>query len=151
MVFAREFDLRWSDADPNGHVRHTVYAELAAEGRLAWFAEGGFGWTRLEQLGIGPVLLREEVDYRSELGVGERVRVEVDAAGLSPDGGRWRLLHRILRLPGADLAATIVVLGGWIDLARRRLVPAPEPLAAFLRAATRGPEFEELPPLRARE
>jgi len=52
--FERTYPLRWSDADANGHVRHTVYAELGVELRMAWLAEAGLTWKWFEEQGIGP-------------------------------------------------------------------------------------------------
>ena len=147
MSFSRTFQLRWSDADANGHVRHTVYPELGAEIRLAWLAEGGFDWRRFEASGIGPVLLREEIDYLREVSLGEPVAVDLEALALSADGGRWKLRHTILKADG-EAAARVVVLGGWLDLARRKLAVAPDALLAILRDAPRAAGFEELPPLR---
>ncbi len=145
--YAKTFELRWSDADANGHVRHSVYSELGAEVRIAWLKDGGFPWKRFEELGVGPVLLREELEYRRELGLCERVRIDVHAVGLSPDGARWRLRHDLFKEDGS-LAGRVTVLGGWLDLAARRLVVPPEPLAELLRATARAPEFEELAPLK---
>ena len=96
--FSREFGLRWSDADANGHVRHTVYSELAVELRMAFLQAAGFGWKELAATGIGPVLLREELEYLREIGLGERVRVDLEIAGTSPDGGRWRIRRLPIRL-----------------------------------------------------
>jgi acyl-CoA thioester hydrolase len=150
MSFTREFRLRWSDADANGHVRHTVYPELGAEVRLAWLADGGFDWRRFEESGLGPVLLREEIDYLHEVGLGARVTVDLEALALSEDGGRWKLRHTVANGEG-EAAARIVVTGGWLDLARRKLCEAPEALLAILRAAPRAEGFQVLPPLRRKE
>jgi acyl-CoA thioester hydrolase len=150
MPFSRSFILRWSDADANGHVRHTVYPELGAEVRLAWLSEGGFGWKRLEEAGVGPVVLREEIDYLRELGLGEAVTVDLEALALSPEFGRWKLRHTF-RKEGGEVAARVVALGGWLDLATRRLVAPPEPLARLFAEASRAEGFEELPPLRRKE
>ena len=150
MHLTREFQIRWSDADANGHVRHTVYPELGVEARLAWLAEAGFSWNRFEESGIGPVLLREEIEYLREVALGERVSVDLEMLALSPDGGRLKIRHTIATASG-ESAARVVVTGGWLDLARRRLVVAPEALLAILRSAPRGEGFEELPPLRGKE
>jgi acyl-CoA thioester hydrolase len=147
MPYNRSYDVRWSDADANGHVRHTVYPELGAEVRLAWLAEGGFGWKRFEELGLGPVLLREEIDYLREVGLGGRVRVDLEAVGLSPDGARWKLRHTVYKEDG-EIAARILVTGGWLDLARRRLAVPPPELARLLGSASRAPDYADLPPLR---
>jgi len=147
MGYAKTYELRWSDADANGHVRHSVYSELAAEVRIAWLKEGGFPWKRLAELGVGPVLLREELEYRHEIGLGERVRIDILAVGLSPDGARWKLRHDLVKEDGS-LAGRVTAIGGWLDLAARRLVVPPGPLVELLRATARVPEFEELPPLK---
>jgi acyl-CoA thioester hydrolase len=146
-AYSKTYEVRWSEVDANGHVRHSVYSELGAEVRIAWLQDGGFPWKRFEDLGLGPVLLREELEYRRELGLGERVLIDVQAVGLSPDGARWKLRHDLVKEDG-ELAGRVTVLGGWLDLATRRLVVPPEPLAEVVRAAARTPEFEELPPLK---
>jgi acyl-CoA thioester hydrolase len=145
--FTREFALRWSDADANGHVRHTVYAELAVESRLAYLAAGGFGWRALEAAGIGPVLLREELEYLREMSLGESVRVDLTLAGASPDGARWRFRHRLHKADG-ELAGRVTVTGGWIDLGSRRLAVPPAALRDHFAHAPRDEDFEELKPLR---
>jgi acyl-CoA thioester hydrolase len=147
MSYTRQFGVRWSDADANGHVRHTVYPELGAEVRLAWLAEGDWDWKRFERERIGPVLLREEIDYRREVGLNGSVRIDLEAVGLSPEGGRWKMRHTVTREDG-EVAARILVLGGWIDLEARKLVAAPPELLALLLAAPRAADFAELPPLR---
>jgi acyl-CoA thioester hydrolase len=143
----RTFDLRWADADANGHARHTVYPELGAEARMAWLQEAGFGWERFVRAGLGPVLLREEIDYRREVGLGARVTMDLEALGLSPEGGRWKLRHT-LRLEGGEVAARVVALGGWIHLEERRLVVPPGSLAEVMRSAARADDYADLPPLR---
>ena len=147
MIFTRTFDVRWADVDANGHMRHTVYPELGAEVRLAWLAEGGFVWKRFEAMGLGPVLLREEIDYRREVGLSERLAVDLEAVGLSPDGGRWKLRHTMRKADG-EVAARVLALGGWLDLERRKLAVPPPELAAFFTSVARASDYEELPPLR---
>lgn len=145
--FERRFAVRWSDVDANGHLRNTAYSELCSDTRIALLAAGGYGWERFRAEGFGPVLLRESLEYLREGKMGELVRVDVTLGGLSPDGARWVLRHRMWREGGEEMAR-VEVRGGWLDLASRRLVPAPPPLVAALRAAPLDEPFEELPPLR---
>jgi len=146
-LFTRHFTIRWSDVDANGHMRNTAYSELCSDTRVALLAEGSFPWDRFEALGLGPVLLRETIAYRREAALGEDVRVDVRAAGLSPDGARWLLRHRMRNSDGERMA-TVTVLGGWIDFRARRLVVPPPGLAAVFEATRRTQSFVELPPLR---
>jgi len=146
-AFVRHFTIRWSDVDANGHMRNTAYSEICSDTRVAMLAAGGFAWSRFESLGLGPVLLRENIVYQREAGLGEDVRVDAKAAGLSPDGARWAIRHRLWKQDGVRMAR-VAVLCGWIDFTTRRLVVPPPELARVLEDLDRTGSFVELPPLR---
>ncbi len=145
--FAKTFTVRWADCDVNGHMRNTAYSEYAIDVRIAYLAEHGFGLERFVELGFGPVILREEIDYLSEVRLGETLEVDYTAHGLSPDVARFKLAHDFTKADGTP-SARIVLAGGWLDLKTRKLIPAPESLASVMRSVPRGEEFAELPPLR---
>ena len=42
MSFIVKFATKWSDFDPNNHMRHTAYNDYAAEVRIRYFAENNF-------------------------------------------------------------------------------------------------------------
>ena len=143
--YARTFTVRWADCDANGHLRNTGYSEYAVEVRMAYLVEHEFGLAELRQHGIGPVLLREEIDYLRECHMGEELTVTFAVVGLSPDGTRFKMVHDVWK-PNGKQAAHIVVLGGWLDARVRRLTPPPDALReAFEKAPRLGP-FETLPP-----
>jgi acyl-CoA thioester hydrolase len=150
MPFQLTFPVRWSDTDANGHVRHTVFAEMGVEARMSWLDRAGFGWAWFEEHGFGPVLLEERMEYLRELLIGETVTVDLEICAASPDGGRWRMRHLVTR-KGGETAARLTCFGGWIDMQARRLIVPPPDLLAFLTSAPRSADFEELPPLRRRE
>ena len=142
--FARTFVVRWADCDMNGHLRNTCYSEYAVEVRLAFMAEGGFGVDQMRRHGIGPVLLREEIDYLRECHMGEELTVDFASLGQSPDGSRFKMAHDVWK-PGGTKAARLVLSGGWMDLAARRLAPPPPHVRDLLDRAPRGEGFEVLP------
>jgi acyl-CoA thioester hydrolase len=147
--YARTFHLRWADMDANGHTRHTVYQDLGSELRVAWLAEAGFRWADMKSGGVGPVLLREEIDYRRETGLGDALEVDLEVLGMSDDCARWKIRHTFRR-PDGEISARLVVSGGWLDLDARRLTLPPEVLAKAFREAPRAADlpFEELKSLR---
>lgn len=147
--FTRRFRVRWSDADANGHLRNTAYAEYANDTRVGLFASLGHDWPRLQSLRLGPVLFREEIEYRREASMGEEVLVDALCAGLAPDASRWSIRHRLWRVDGTEMAQ-ITVVGSWIDLEARRAVAPPQDLAEALRAVPRTEPFLELPAIRRR-
>ncbi len=148
--YEKTFTVRWADCDANGHMRNTAYSEYAIDVRMAYLSEQGFGFDRFVEMGIGPVLLREEIDYMREVRLGETISVDYTALGLSPDGGRFALRHDFTKSNGKP-CARIVLSGGFMDLRARRLVPAPEPLARIFASVPRAEGFAELPPLERRD
>jgi acyl-CoA thioester hydrolase len=138
------FHFRWADLDPNGHVRHSVYADLAAQTRVAFLGAAGFGMREFAALGLGPILLREDVRYLKELHLTDEVTVEALVSGLTPDGARWHLLHTFTRARDSAIVATIAVEGAWFDLKTRRVAAPPPELAAAMQTAVRHETYQDL-------
>ncbi|WP_310391707.1 thioesterase family protein [Hymenobacter sp.] len=125
------YRTRWADMDPNGHMRHSAYADYAADQRVALLASWGYGVARFAQLRLGPILFREETKFLKEVSIGEEIRVDGRLASVSPDGSRWTIVHTLYKADGR-VAATVTVDGAWLDLDRRKLTVPPPELAARL-------------------
>jgi len=134
----------WADMDSNAHMRNTAYLDKAVDARMLFFTSMGFPATEFERLKIGPVVMRDEVEYFLEVRMLEELRVTLDLRGLSADGSRFRLCNEFRRRDG-KLAARVTSTGGWLDLARRRLTAPPASILAALRGLPRAEAFEELP------
>jgi acyl-CoA thioester hydrolase len=147
--FHRSFTVRWADCDANGHLRNTCYSEYAIEVRMAFLAQHGFGLPQFKACGVGPVLLREEIDYFRECHMGEELRVDLTALGLSDDGARFLLAHDVHK-PDGTQAAHLVIKGGWLDTAARRLAPPPPRLKEIFEQVERAEGFQVLPNAKAR-
>ena len=61
--YARQFLAGWRTMDFNGHLANTAYLDLAADVRMAFFAEHGFPPTEFRRLAIGPVVRKDELEY----------------------------------------------------------------------------------------
>jgi acyl-CoA thioester hydrolase len=146
MRYARTFAVRWSECDQNGHLRNTTYSEYGIETRIGYMADSGFPITKLREAGIGPVIMREEIDYLREVHLGDAIEVDFQRLGLSPDGARWRLAHDFRR--GDERVARIVLLGGWLDLRKRRLTPPLHDMARVFERLDAGEPYQDLPPLK---
>ncbi len=129
MTDAITYRTRWADMDPNGHMRHSAYADYAADQRVAVLASWGYDVKRFAQLRLGPILFREETKFLKELGIGEEIRVDGQLVSVSADGSRWTIVHTIYNAAGR-VAATVTVDGAWLDLDRRKLTVPPAGLAA---------------------
>ncbi len=143
--YVTTFTTRWADCDANGHMRNTAYSEYAIDVRMAFLAEHGFGFDQFVQAGLGPVLLREEIDYLREVRLGETITVDFTALGFSADASRFKWSH-VFEKENGKPAAKIVLWGGWMDMSVRRIVPPPPGLLAAIRGVPRGEPFAQLDP-----
>jgi acyl-CoA thioester hydrolase len=141
--FAKELEVRWSDCDPNRHLRNSAFADYATHVRFTFLESRGFSVDEFARLDVGPAVQHEETRYFREVLLGHRVTIDLTLAGLSADGARWRLRHSFTRGDGV-LAARLTLAGGWISLARRKLVVPPAQVTEAFRALDRDDDYEEL-------
>jgi acyl-CoA thioester hydrolase len=139
--YSKTYTVRWADCDANGHMRNTGYIDLGIEVRMAFLDEHGVGLAEMKRHGFGPVVLREEIDYRRECHMGDQITIDFTALGLTKDGTRFKVAHQVLRGDG-KVAANLVVLGGWMDLKARKLAPPPDAIKAALEHVPRADGFE---------
>ena len=142
--FAKTFHVRWGDMDSNAHMANTAYLDACVDVRLMYFHEHGFPMREFERLRLGPVVLRDELDYFRELRLLDPVRITLELSGISEDASRFRLRNEFFRQDGA-CAARVTSTGGWFDLATRKLTLPPPELAEALRRLHRSEDFQELP------
>jgi acyl-CoA thioester hydrolase len=143
-MFVRRIVAGWGDMDFNSHMRNTAYLDKSADVRFMFFAENGFSIDELMKLRIGPVLMKDEVEYFREANLLDELDVVLSLAGLAEDGSRFRLRNEFVR-PDGKLCARVTSTGGWLDLAQRRLVVPPESLLNALRVLPMTQDFEVLP------
>jgi len=141
MGYTFLFHTKWADFDANKHMRHTAYNDYAAECRVRFFMDNGFHVSRFEKENFGPVLFKEETTFLREVKLGENITVSLFLEGISKQGERFKLFHRIYREDGV-LAAEIKVFGAWIDLKKRKLTTPPVELLATIDALDKTEDFE---------
>ena len=143
MAFERTFHVAWAHCDANGHMANTAFLDVVVDVRFLYFSSQGFPPAEFARLRLGPVVRRDEGDYHRELRLLDEFRVTFMLGGISEDASRFRIRNDIVRADG-ELAARVTTLGGWFDLAARKLVAPPAQLAAALRSLDRTEDFEVL-------
>ena len=127
-----EGKVMWSQIDANMHLRHSAYADFAAQARLQVLENLGFTSTLLAKLKIGPILFREELIYLKEIRPSDTVKVTCVMTRCRKDGSRWSFSQEVFRGDGVK-AAQINVQGAWVDMLKRKLTGLPAEWAeAFL-------------------
>lgn len=133
--------LRWADFDANFHLRHSAYYDFGATARIDLFTRTGLTGDFFKQNGFGPILLRESAEFRREVTMQDTLTITTALAGIRPNGSRFAIRHQIFKA-NEVLAATIDILGDWIDYQTRRLYQPTEPLTAFMLSLPRTTDFQ---------
>lgn len=142
--YSKSFLVKWSELDPNGHVRHSAYNDYAAQTRVSAFDDFGFGMEKLISVQVGPVLFREEVRFFKEIRMSETIEADLQLLKVRRDGSKWSILHNIYKSTG-DLAATVIVEGAWLHLQKRKIVIPPEELKEAIMLYPKAENFEWIP------
>lgn len=143
MSYQVIFATKWSDFDPNRHMRHTAYNEYAAEVRIRYFSAQNFSIEEFTKHNIGPILFEEYISFRKEIHLGENISVNLKLAGLSENNERWKITHEVFNEAG-QLSAIIKVYGAWIDLTKRKLIAPPVEAKHLFSNTEKTDGFEEI-------
>ncbi len=143
-AFAISTFAAWADMDANAHMANVAYLSKCVDARMSFFKQHGFPVSEFAKRQIGPVVRRDELEYYREIGLLEPITVTLEIAGMAPDGSRFRLRNEILTEDGKR-AARVTSEGGWLDLAKRKLIAPPADLLEALSAMPQATEFERLP------
>jgi acyl-CoA thioester hydrolase len=133
MVLSVPVTVRGYELDTQGHLNQAVYLQYSEHARWELLRAAGVKQDELIASGVGPVALEVNVKYLRELRGGETV--DVTCEFVWSEGRIFQLKQQILMADGSA-AAEIVVIGGILDLAARKLVADP---AARLRALATEP------------
>jgi acyl-CoA thioester hydrolase len=142
-MYEKTFIAGWGDMDFNSHMRNTAYLDRAADVRMLYFSENGFQMTEFMRLRIGPVIMKDELEYFKEVQLLETLKVALSQAGMAEDGSRFLLRNEIFRNDG-KLAARVTSVGGWLDLGSRKLVVPPEGLLKAMLSLPKTEDFQTL-------
>ena len=143
-MYAKTLYAGWADMDFNSHMRNTAYLDKAADVRQMFLMEHGFPVEEFLRLRIGPVIMKDEVEYFREVGLQQQITVNYALAGQSPDGSRFLLRHEIFRQDG-KLSARVTSAGGWLDLTERKLIVPPPALLTAMQSLEKTDDFSILP------
>lgn len=143
-MYSKTLYAGWADMDFNSHMKNTAYLDKAADVRQMFLIENGFPVEEFRRLRIGPVVMKDEVEYFKEVQLQQVITVTYALAGHASDGSRFLLRHEIFR-PDGKLSARVTSAGGWLDLAERKLIAPPSNLLAAMNMLERTSDFTVLP------
>ncbi len=107
-----DIQMRFGDVDSVGHVNNVAYAQYLETARMAY----------LQQFELSTVIARLEMDYRREVRLRQRVRVEVAVARVGRSS--FDLAYRVLAED--DVAAEARTVQVHVTGGGRRPAPLPD-------------------------
>lgn len=143
-MYTKKLYAGWADMDFNSHMKNTAYLDKAADVRQMFLIENGFPVDEFLRLGIGPVVMKDEVEYFKEVRLQQEITVTYALAGHAPDGSRFLLQHEIFR-PDGELSARVTSAGGWLNLVERKLIAPPAALLSAMNSLEKTSDFVVLP------
>jgi len=142
-MYKKQFEIRWSDVDANGHMANSAYTNFMSHARMTFLGEQGFSMPEIMKHSIGPVVFYEHMYYFKESFLGMPITVTIEVSGLSEDGMFFRFEHNFYNHKGENLAHC-EMLGAWMHLKTRRLTPLPEALLVSMQEFPKSESFKTL-------
>ena len=139
--FNRIIQIRWSDLDPNFHLRHSVYYDWGAFCRIEFLNEYGLTAEVMQRLQFGPILFKEECVFRKEIKSGDQVKINLELIRSRKDFSRWSIQHQVTKNEGV-LCAVLTVDGAWMNVVERKLTSPPEQVHEVFSRMPHGESFE---------
>ncbi|RZJ74668.1 MAG: thioesterase [Flavobacterium sp.] len=138
----KNLNLRWSDLDPNFHLRHSSYYDLAAQERIDLLHDYGITIELMKQENIGPVLFKEQCEFKREIHLNTKIHISTKLLKMKRDCSFWIIQHEFLSEEN-KLHALLKVEGSWIDTVKRRLArPVPEAIFSGFESFPKTEDFE---------
>jgi len=142
-MYKKDFEIRWSDVDANGHLANSAYLNFMSHTRVGFLNEHGFSMKKLIEYGIGPVVFSEQIYYFKESFLGQTLTVTLAVSGLSDDGMFFKFEHNFYNQKGKHVA-TCDILGAWMNLKTRSLIALPEALKELVAKFPKSTNFKVL-------
>ena len=140
-VFTKEISIRWSDLDPNFHMRHSAYYDFGAQHRIEILERQGLTMKIMQQQHFGPVIFREECVFRKEIHLGDKIFISTKIGKMKADASRWTIIHE-LKDENDVVAAILTIDGAWMDTKLRKLAqPTPEIAQEVMSSFPRSEDF----------
>jgi acyl-CoA thioester hydrolase len=122
--YEKKIEIRWADLDPNFHLLHSKYYDIAAFIRMSFMVENGLTPAVFMKLHFGPIIFREEGIFFREINFGDKVTANIKLQKVTDDYRKWTIVTEIFKNTDT-LAATVTVDGAWMDTAARKITTMP--------------------------
>jgi len=125
-----EITVRSSHIDMLGHVNNARYVEFLEWGRVQMAEDHGIDFLGMVEKGIGPAVIRLEINYRQEASMDDILIIDTQAAEIKND--KVGILEQtITNKKSGEIICDAVVTFVMFDLQQRKSVPMPDSMKKF--------------------
>jgi acyl-CoA thioester hydrolase len=110
---------------------------------MEFFNANGYTLTEFFGAGLGPVVLKDEIEYKREVRLAEDLTVTNEIAGMSEDNTRFIFRNQFIKANG-KLACRISSLVAFFDLTTRKMIAPHEYLMRALLSLPRSEDFSTI-------
>ncbi len=119
MVFEYEILIREHHLDSYGHVNNATYLALFEEARWEAITQKGYGYKKVQETGLGPVILEINLKFFKELKLREKIVITLEV--ISVEGKICILRQQMLR-ENREVASEVTLTTSFFDLKNRKLI-----------------------------
>jgi acyl-CoA thioester hydrolase len=123
--------VRWADIDLAGIIYFGAYARFIEIAEIEFFRHLGFTYERFMELGVFLPRVHLEFDFFEPALLDDVLVLQTRVAGIGAHSVRMRI--DVLRAADRKPLALATLVAACVDIARRKKVAVPEPLASALR------------------
>jgi acyl-CoA thioester hydrolase len=134
--------VRFSDCDPLGHVNNATYSTYIEEARITMWRQqaGGVGLRDAiatgGRSGVGFILARTEMDFRSPAHDGDELEVRLILEGFGRSSATYA--YEIVHVATGRLVVAAKTVQVWYDYGAQKAVPLSDELKDMLSEPVRG-------------
>ncbi len=123
-----EIFIRESHLDTFGHVNNATYLQILEEARWDFITARGFGLKKIQEVGLGPIILEINMKFLKEIKLREKITVESQTLSYEKKIG---FLRQDMLNEKNEICFEALLTFGFFDTKLRKLVP---PNAEWLHA-----------------
>jgi len=131
-VFEKTYQVKWSDVDPNKHLRGSAYLDFTDHTRVAFMEANGMPVDLLVERNVGFVITSTNLQFKREILMNEVIRVDYQIDYFSDDYRKYGATHHIYKENG-KLACEVKIEGFWINLKSRRVATPPAEIIRLIK------------------
>ncbi len=119
MIYEYELLIREHHLDSYGHVNNATYLALYEEARWEAITANGYGYKKVHETGLGPVILEINLKFFKELKLREKIRITLEV--VSYENKICMLKQQMLR-ENNEVASEAMLTTSFFDLKNRKII-----------------------------